>query len=109
MAQSQTNSLRYINRRGLLLLSRIRQPPDLIRAVVGDKHRPVWQYQQSHGPAPNLFTIFIKHPTGEKIIIAAHRLSILETNANDLVAGSPGAIPRSMQGNKDIAFVFLRE
>src|ERR1700730_19015927 len=92
-----------------VLLSSIAQTPNLVRAVVGDQHRAISQYQQSNRPAPDVTTVLIEHPTRQKIVVAAHGFSILETNANELVAGSFGAIPRSMQGHENIALVFLRE
>src|SRR5712671_2842870 len=57
------------------------------------------------GLPPNVPTILIQHPAGEKIVVAANWLSILKANADDLVPRAPGAIPGPMQGNECIAAI----
>ena len=52
--------------------------------------------RDAYRPAPNL-TAF-RFETGQEVLVTAIRFSILQGNANDVVAGSNCAVPRLLSG-----------
>src|SRR5258708_27719581 len=84
-------------------------PPDLSCAVVADQHRAVSEHEDADGPAPSLAVHLAQHPAGEEIVVATGGAAVLHRDADDLVAGAPGAVPRSVQGDEEVAAKLRRE
>ena len=55
--------------------------PSIHRAFAGDPKKT------------NFATVFIKHPASQKVVVSSNRLSVFETNANDLVTSAFGSVP----------------
>src|SRR5258706_1218883 len=91
------------HRRGTLLP--VGYPPDLSCAVVADQHRAVGEHEDANGSAPYLAARLVEHPAGEEIVVATGGPAVLHRDADDLVASAQGAVPRSVQGDEEVAAV----
>src|SRR5579862_8481310 len=60
-------------------------------------------YRDVDRPSPN--ARIVGDETDQEILVLAGRLSVLEDQAHDLVAGALGAVPGAVQGEEGVAFV----
>src|SRR5258708_34303412 len=82
----------------------MRHPPDRAVAVFGEQQRAVMRDRDANGPSPHRGIIDDK--AGDKILVFAGGDAVLETNADDLVAGAFRPVPRAMFGREPIAAIF---
>src|SRR6266446_9176894 len=97
----------YHQRPGPLLP--VGHPPDLSCAVVADQHRAVGEHEDADRSAPYLAARLVEHPAGEEIVVATGGTAVLHRDADDFVASAQGAVPRSVQGDEEVAAVLRRE
>src|SRR5690349_23683996 len=77
--------------------------PDRPIAVLRDQERAVAGHRDANGAAPDL--VVVDDEAGGEILVLAGRHAVLQADADDLVAGPLGAVPRSVRGRKCIAAI----
>src|SRR6516225_6690597 len=88
-----------------LLLSNVDNPPDGVRAIIGDQQGTVRRHGYANWSAPNV--PILNDKSGHKILVrAAGAAALVHGDADHLVARAHGAVPRAMLGGENVAFVF---
>src|SRR5579863_2668661 len=85
----------------------VRDAPDRAVAVFRDEQRAVVRDRHADGTSPYLGIVDDK--TDHEIFVFAGWNAVLRPDADHLVAGAPGPVPRSMLGGETIAAIFRRE
>src|ERR1700730_10557911 len=73
------------------LLTGVDDVPDRLRAVVGDKQRPILAHRYADRPAPDL--AIRRHEARKEVFILSGRMAVPHGDADDLIAGAMGAVP----------------
>src|SRR5690349_339604 len=101
-AKSATTPRLSFSRRSLA----IGHSPDAATRVVRDEQRTIGKYEQSYHPPP---ARAVRELPARREILARHRLSVLDMDPDDFVAGRRGAIPGAVERGEGIPLVVGRE
>src|SRR6266481_7855211 len=89
----------------LRVAARVADPPDGIRAVIGDKQRAIRGHGDADGASPDVAVVYYK-PGDEVLVLAAGTAGLVHGDANHFIAGADGAVPGAVFGGEDIAAIF---
>src|SRR5262245_36007206 len=88
---------------GVEALRSMADAPDRPVAVLRHQERPVAGDRDADRPAPDF--VVVDDEAGDEILVFAGRYPILQPDADDLVSGPLGAVPRPVRGRKHVAAI----